>query len=1465
MANENNSKNTIYQELNKLLNLDGFGFQESNATIHSQIPEESKIIIKGNSPEEIHRKGLEIEQKNKIKNKFFRTTDRSFQKALQYEAARLPAYMDYEGMEYYPIISSALDLFMEEATTIGINGKMLNVHSNKERIKTLLEDFFYNTVNVNVNLPFWTRNVVKYGDDFVLLYGERKKGITHVKQLVNYEIERFERIQNGKSIVKFKERMTGDEFNVFEIAHFRLLGDDKYLPYGSCLLSDTYVKTNKGTKQIKNIVKDDIVIGFDIKTQKKIETTVLDTIKSGKKEVFKISTKHNYIDSSKEHKFLIYDDNINNFRYEFVENLKIGDKLIINDSDKNDTIKNINKEEKVTIDRLKRKFRYYQNIDNIPNTITTEFAQFIGFMFGDGWISHNKDISFALGEYETQNLKYINLLEKFSGVKPKLIKPNIKVNYNYSQVNVGSKMLATILIELGFHGKFNEKRIPDWIFDSPKEIREAFLDGFVDADGSIFIDKWDCVRYSIELGNNELIKDLKYLVQSLGYKSGKISTRKRIDDKFIKGRKINSNTSHYFYFFKTINKQIKKYDVNNRFSNEFIVEPIISIENIGVHDVYDIHVDNENHNFFANNIVVHNSVLNKVRRVFRQLIMAEDAMLTYRIIRAGEKKVFKIDVGNIDEDDIEEYIYKVATTFKKVSQVNPNDGQIDYRFNILGNDEDYFIPVRNANTQTGIDTLPGACLSLETKIELLDGRSLELSEIITEFNSGKELWSYSINPKSGQIVPGKITWAGVTRKNTDVIKITLDNGESIICTPDHKFPTKFNGTKEAKDLIVGESMWAFNKKKSIIKGGSGIDNTYEMIYDHSTNDWRYTHRMVAHYLKENDLCEVFAYKIYDNNMQTIHHKDFNRYNNSPQNICYMNSKDHFYYHHDFAKEMYETYSDETKLIHKNLRKTGVKNYWDNITTEELQQKKVVAKNNSIKSRDKANKTFNNNPNKINIIKLRGESISKIKSLDDNKTKQSEIAKSRWKNTNLREIIIEKQSIKYSQKLLDLLIGYYNEYGRIDLILEKNINVNNSEWLNEFKSLNSNNKQLNKMTEITRNNIDKMLKYFGYSNWNDFKHKMPYYNHKIKLIEWLDEKQNTGTITIDGQEELHDYHTFALSCGIFTKNSNLDQIQDIEYLRDNLFIGLGVPKPFLSFQDAAGGGKNLAQYDIRFAKKINRIQQAMVQELNKMAIIHLYLLGYSGEDLNSFQITLTNPSTQQELLKSELLREKAQTYTELTRGENGIAAMSHTAAKRLVFNMSDKEIVEDLKQQKMEKVVMQELADSPVSIKKSGLFTDIDKRFGEPIEGMAISNDNEGGIQPTGSNAGSPMGGAPQGDKLGGTNTSPMGGEAGSPVGSVPPSGEMGGTPMMENRMLNNSYDSHVEKLVYGDDKEIEYDKNKQKEIIQENNQININLNKNAFEMINEIDQLLKNSETINKKYGSTENVEDIDFDNLDDI
>lgn len=516
------NKNTIYSAVNSYFSKDAGVTPQSV----SQQTNNRKIIIRGNSPQDVIKKGLEIQQKQELERKFTTSVNTGFQKTMQYEAARLPAYMDFEGMEYYPLIAAALDLFMEESTTIGDTGKMLNIYSNKERIKNELENFFYNIVNVNVNLPFWTRNVCKYGDNFVNILGERGKGITHIRQMINYDIERIEKVIDGAPDIIFKQRITGEEYKLFEVAHFRLLTDDKTIPYGS-------------------------------------------------------------------------------------------------------------------------------------------------------------------------------------------------------------------------------------------------------------------------------------------------------------------------------------------------------------------------------------SILSKVRRVFRQCIMAEDALLTNRLLRAADRNLIKVYTGNMDDDDVDAYVDMVGKYIKRKPRYDSENGQIDYRFNPVGNDEDIVIPIRSGDHATSIEKMEG----------------------MTSF---------------------------------------------------------------------------------------------------------------------------------------------------------------------------------------------------------------------------------------------------------------------------------------------------------------------------------------------------------------------------------------------------------------------DKIQDIEYLRQNLCAGLGVPKPFLLFDDAGGGGKNMAQHDIRFAKKIARIQQAMIQELNKMAIIHLLLLGYNTEDVANFKLTLSNPSTQQEQLRVELLQTKAQLYTELTRNEGGIAGMSHTNAKRLVYNMSDKDIIEDYRMQRMERALSQELQDTPLVIKRTGVFDGIDDKYGKlvpRVQGSAEQADN----------------------------------------------------------------------------------------------------------------------------------------------
>ncbi len=218
-------------------------------------------------------------------------------------------------------------------------------------------------------------------------------------------------------------------------------------------------------------------------------------------------------------------------------------------------------------------------------------------------------------------------------------------------------------------------------------------------------------------------------------------------------------------------------------------------------------------------------------------------------------------------------------------------------------------------------------------------------------------------------------------------------------------------------------------------------------------------------------------------------------------------------------------------------------------------------------------------------------------------------------------------------------------------------------------------------------------------------------------------------------------------------SNLDQIADIEYLQKKLFTALRVPKAFLGFEDAAGDGKNLALQDIRFSRTVNRIQQSMLQELNKIVIIHLYILGFE-EDLDNFTLTLNNPSTQAEMLKIEHTQLKITLYKDaVSDAGNGFGAMSMTRGHREILGWSDDDIKQDLLEQRMEKAAAAELLNSANVIKHTGMFDIVDRVYGDYK--LAL----KGGGSPEGEGAGEEGGASGGGGGLGGSfGGGGMGGE-----------------------------------------------------------------------------------------------------------
>jgi hypothetical protein len=231
--------------------------------------------------------------------------------------------------------------------------------------------------------------------------------------------------------------------------------------------------------------------------------------------------------------------------------------------------------------------------------------------------------------------------------------------------------------------------------------------------------------------------------------------------------------------------------------------------------------------------------------------------------------------------------------------------------------------------------------------------------------------------------------------------------------------------------------------------------------------------------------------------------------------------------------------------------------------------------------------------------------------------------------------------------------------------------------------------------------------------------------------------------------------------------NLGEIADIEYIQKKMLAALRIPKAFLGFEDVIGNGKGLALLDIRFARTINRIQQSMIQELNKIALIHLFLLGYEDE-LNNFTLMLTNPSGQSDLLKIEQWKEKITMYKDATSDQSqmGILPVSHTWAKKNILGFSDNEVILDLQQQRLERAIGVELQNTAQIIRRSGVFDEVDKKYG-------ISEEERKKIEAAG--PAQPDGGAPGGGGGGGSMSSSSPSEPAEAAGAgAPEAGGIGG-------------------------------------------------------------------------------------------
>lgn len=321
----------------------------------------------------------------------------------------------------------------------------------------------------------------------------------------------------------------------------------------------------------------------------------------------------------------------------------------------------------IPLEKLKKYPKGMFNLDriNLPTHVDTEFAKFFGFMLGDGFITKNlHELGFSTGVDPENNKFYFNILKRYSS-DARFYQEKRSTNEELGKVKVSSFYLTHLMKDMGYILGAHNKRVPSWVFTSSDEIKEAFIDGLIDADGHRR-KQANTDSITLELCNKALVEDIKELCHQLGWNvSSSVATRNKSARSMSNGNKVKATTSYSLYFTK-----IK----SELYENILEVGPTDEYS-----DVYDIRVDNNLHNFIADGCVVHNS---------------------------PERRVFYIDVSAVSANDIPSYMEGVKQEFMGNGLVDRMNGKEDFRYEPVSVLKDYFLPIR-PNNLSKIETLQG--------------------------------------------------------------------------------------------------------------------------------------------------------------------------------------------------------------------------------------------------------------------------------------------------------------------------------------------------------------------------------------------------------------------------------------------------------------------------------------------------------------------------------------------------------------------------------------------------------------------------------------------------------------------------------------------------------------------------------------------------------------------------------------
>ena len=437
----------------------------------------------------------------------------------------------------------------------------------------------------------------------------------------------------------------------------------------------------------------------------------------------------------------------------------------------------------------------------------------------------------------------------------------------------------------------------------------------------------------------------------------------------------------------------------------------------------------------------------------------------------------------------------------------------------------------------------GGCFSGETKVALLDGRSINFKQLIREHKRGKKNYCYTIE-EDGTIGVGLIENPRKTKQNVPVIKVLLNNDEEIICTPNHKFMLRNGNYKIAKDLTSSDSLMPLYKKYSKKEGRITIEG-YEMVLDPKLRKWIFTHLLSDKYNLKNGfyLEKQGSHK---------HHIDFNKLNNNPDNIECINKDQHLKLHRELLK--FTLHREDVKEKIKELHRSPEFREKIKKAMSSPEMKKILSQRAKKQWANKEYKQYMLNKflefyeNSPNYRKRNNELLNKVQreywAKEDNRTEQAERVKKYFAShpEKRKELSLMAKKQWQDPGLMSWRSQKTREQWTDDFRTQRKFSYNKTylqKALSTLKKIYERTGEINEMAynKLRRDTADRSIikltticdRFFN-GDAKKLEEAVEKYNHKIREIIKLEKKIDVYDL------EVAENHNFALASGIFVHNS-----------------------------------------------------------------------------------------------------------------------------------------------------------------------------------------------------------------------------------------------------------------------------------------------------------------------------------------